>query len=147
MRSTKNSSLWPLHSAALVQSVILQKFSFIALFFLFLDDFALTTFAATTLLFDVLQNFKNMYGVLTSEMLVIDFETLPNMNAFEIEIGIFMCSNIQLKLSSSRKELLVLLWPKSSHIININIFIIICYFFRQTNLWLFTQGRTRCWSR
>ena len=72
-----------------------------------MDDFALTTFAATTLLFDVLQNFKNMYGVLTSEMLVIDFETLPNMNAFEIEIGIFMCtcsSNIQLKLSSSSSK-------------------------------------------
>ena len=47
-----------------------------------------------------------MYGVLTSEMLVIDFETLPNMNAFEIEIGILMCSNIQLKLSSSSKGII-----------------------------------------
>ena len=73
----------------MIFSVILQKFSFIALFFLLLDDFALTTFAATTLLFDVLQNFKNMYGVLTSEMLVIDFETVPNINAFEIEIYTF----------------------------------------------------------
>ena len=31
-----------------------------------------------------------MYGVLTSEMLVIDFETVPNMNAFEIEIYLYV---------------------------------------------------------
>ena len=58
-----------------------------ALFFIFLDYFAL--YFCCCSLFDVLQNFKNMYGVLTSEMLVIDFETVPNINAFEIEIYTF----------------------------------------------------------